>query len=158
MQNKFSQQKTSFKQLNMKTIINSKIARIIIISVIILIYGALFAQANTTIKGQITDKNNQPVPYATATVINPQTMEIVEGDMADENGNFYIENVKPGTYILSFRMVGFNTNENQKVVVKTNTNLIDAGKIPLQESVIMLGEINVTPVNTATGKSISQLN
>lgn len=141
----------------MKTINFNKTARIAFISAIILTVGSLFVQANTVIKGRILDENNQPIPYATATIIDPETNQIVEGDMTDENGRFFIENIKPGKYILSLRTVGFETNETKTVVVKKVDETVNAGKLYMNEAVIVLNELYVLPAS-ATAKSTSQLN
>lgn len=131
----------------MKTIFNINFRRIALSMAIMLTVGSLFVKANTKIEGRIIDGDNCPLPYATATIINPDTHEIVEGDMTDENGKFIIENVKPGYYILSFRSIGYYTNEVRTVLIPENAEKLNAGKIVLNEVNVLLSEIEVLPEN-----------
>ena len=141
----------------MKTINFNKTARIAFIAAITLTFGSLFVQANTVVKGKILDRNNKPVMYATATAIDPQTMQIVQGDMCDNNGIFVIENLKPGKYLITFRSVGFETEETRVIEVTETTEVLNAGKIYMSEAVIVLNEIQVVPAQPAS-KETSQLN
>ncbi len=101
-----------------------------------------WASASGIVKGQVMDQNNDPVGYATATLINPSTNEIVLGDMCDNNGEFIIENVKPGSYILSVRNVGFEKNETTEIVVPQDNTMFDV-PIQLKESISKLPEVEV---------------
>ncbi|MDD3079858.1 MAG: carboxypeptidase-like regulatory domain-containing protein [Paludibacter sp.] len=129
----------------MKTLIKYKKHRLFILFIIIINTGSFFAKANTTLIGRITDKNGNPIPYATATVIDPETRQITEGDMADLNGNFIIEKLKPGKYILSLRNVGYETNETRTIVIGKNDINIHLYNMVLNESIIQLSELNVLP-------------
>lgn len=132
----------------MKTIININFKRIALFAAIMLTVGSLFVNANTSIEGKIVDENNCPLPYATATIINPDTREIVEGDMSDENGRFYLENVEPGLYILSFRSVGFLSDETRCVLIPEKSARLNTGKVYLHEASVLLSEVEVYPVNS----------
>lgn len=134
----------------MKTIIKFKTARTIILSAIMLMFGSLFVQAGSLIKGKITDKNNNPIPYATAILTNPVTMEIIQGDMTDESGRFIIENIKPGKYILSLRSVGYQTLESCILEIGDN-EIITTAKVSLKEKISELGEIVVMPESDING-------
>ena len=109
----------------MKTNNKQKVYRILILSGIMLLYIVTFANANTTIKGRILTDSNQPVEHATATILSTNSMNIIEGDMCNENGDFIIENVEPGEYILSLRQVGCDKNETRKITVDENNQIVD---------------------------------
>jgi hypothetical protein len=128
----------------MKTIKKNQIYRLLLISGIILLGVSGYAQATGIIKGRVLDSNKQPVVYATATIIDPETMQIVEGDMCDDNGEFMIEHVKSGEYILSIRNVGFQKDESRKIKIDAGQNTIRQGDIILNESVENLNELEVT--------------
>jgi hypothetical protein len=140
----------------MKTIINYKNRKPILLTAIMITFGSLFVHANSVVKGKLTDKNNQSIPYATATIIDPETMQIIQGDMTDESGKFIMENIKPGTYILSLRSVGYEANETKLIEIRNN-EMINTGKIVMTDAVINLNEIVITPMVDAS-PSISQLN
>jgi len=117
----------------------------IILLGLILSSTVLFASKNTTtvITGKVIDSNNQALNYATATLLNPETMTIISGDMCDSNGNFIIENVKPGKYILSIRMVGYSKTEIKNIEITPKKNVVSFQSIAMTESVVPLDELLV---------------
>ena len=127
----------------MKTNNKQKVYRILILSGIMLLYIVTFANANTTIKGRILTDSNQPVEHATATILSTNSMNIIEGDMCNENGDFIIENVEPGEYILSLRQVGCDKNETRKITVDENNQIVDLKTLVLKTSNIQLPELEV---------------
>jgi len=127
----------------MRTNNKQKISRILVLSGFMLLYIVSFAKANTTIKGRILTDSNQPVEYATATILSTNSMNIVEGDMCNENGDFIIENVEPGEYILSVRQVGFEKNETKKIVIDEKNQMVELNTVILKESNIQLKELEV---------------
>lgn len=127
----------------MKTNLKKQTSRILLLTAISLVFTVSSAMANAIIKGRVLTNSDQSVLYATATLLNPKTMEIVEGDMCDNKGEFIIENVKPGEYILSVRKVGFAKDESKKLVIDSFTNRVEEKKIVLNESVQQLPEVVV---------------
>ncbi len=111
----------------------------------ILISTGLFATNNslTVVTGRVVDSKKLAINYATATLINPETLKIVSGDMCDSNGNFIIENVKPGKYILSVRMVGFSRNELKNIEITTDKKIVNIESIAMNESIVSLNELEV---------------
>lgn len=140
----------------MKTINILKNKKGILAIGLMLTFGSLFVQANSVIKGKLIDKNNKVIPYATATIIDPATMQIVKGDMTDDNGDFIITNVQPGKYVLTIRSVGYETIETKTIEVNPEA-LINTGKIVMNDAVFSLNEIVVKPAQNAT-PAISLLN
>ena len=138
----------------MKTNNKQKFYRILILSGIMLLYIVTFTNANTTIKGRILTDSNQPVEYATATILSTNSMNIIEGDMCNENGDFIIENVEPGEYILSLRQVGCDKNETRKITVDENNQIVDLKTLVLKASNIQLPELEVVAAHK--NKAISK--
>ncbi|WP_291125805.1 carboxypeptidase-like regulatory domain-containing protein [Flavobacterium sp. UBA6031] len=128
----------------MKTTVKSQISRVLLITSLVFFCSSFFANATGIIKGHVLDSKKQPLNYATATILNPETMKIVEGDMCDSKGEFIIENVKPGDYILSIRMVGYEKIESKKIHVDSLNTHIEVENIELKLSIQRLGEVVVT--------------
>ncbi|HEY5590006.1 MAG TPA: carboxypeptidase regulatory-like domain-containing protein [Paludibacter sp.] len=128
----------------MRTTEKFRINRVLLIAGFILLCNSNFADASAVIKGRVTDFKKQPLNYATATLLNPKTMEIVEGDMCDNKGEFVIENVKPGEYILSVRMLGYAKDESEKIVVDADKNPIVVKNTILNQAAQELNEVVVT--------------
>jgi iron complex outermembrane receptor protein len=77
-----------------------------------------WSQEKATIKGQITLKNNE----------SPENISVVlkgtkSGTTTDEEGNYTLKNIKPGTYTLKVSSVGYITQE-KSIVLKEGDNLI----------------------------------
>lgn len=104
----------------MKTTKKFQINRIMLFVGLVLLTSQLFAQSSYVVKGRILNTEKQPVNYATATLQDSQSMEIVGDNVCDENGVFTIENVKPGEYILSVRKEGFSKIESKRIVIGKN--------------------------------------
>jgi len=142
----------------MKTIEKFRISRVLLIAGCIFLCNSFFIEASSVIKGHVMNNKRQPINYATATILNPNTMEIVEGDMCDKKGEFFIENVKPGEYILSVRMVGFEKDESVKIVIDSDTNLVEVKNIVLNESIQQLNELVVTAKRRQNQQNIATNN
>ena len=128
----------------MKTIKKFQISRTLLLLVVVFLCNSFFSEATSAIKGRVVDNKKQPLNYATATLLNPKTMEIVEGDMCDNKGEFVIENVKPGEYILSVRMLGYAKDESEKIVVDADKNPIVVKNTILNQAAQELNEVVVT--------------
>lgn len=98
---------------------------------------------NGIIKGKIVDSKNNPIEYATAALINTKTSEIENGAISNAEGSFIIENVAYGEYLLSVRMLGYDSNESESVKIDS-IHVIVSKTIILQESTQQIKEIVVT--------------
>ena len=101
----------------MKTIKNYQVKRMLVLSGMAFFSFMLFAEGSGVIKGRVIDKNNQPVEYATTVLKNANTNKFVTGAVCNYKGEYIIENVEPGEYELSTKMIGYEKTETQKVVV-----------------------------------------
>ena len=104
----------------MKTTKKFQINRVMLFVGLVFLTSQLVAQSSYVVKGRILNTEKQPVNYATATLQDSETMEIVGDNVCDENGLFTIENVKPGEYILSVRKEGFSKIESKRIVIGKN--------------------------------------
>lgn len=63
------------------------------------------AQNNLTISGKVTDKSNQPIPYATVTINEGET--VISGSISDENGAFEVKSLAPKNYTVEIQFIGY---------------------------------------------------
>lgn len=119
------------------------IKQIILISLLAMLAPHYSQASKGIIKGKVVDSKNQPVEYATAVLINSKTSEIEKGVVCDEEGFFTIVNVNYGEYLLSVRMLGYESNESEKVVIDGKNQLVDK-TIVLNETTQQLKEVVVT--------------
>lgn len=141
----------------MKTTKTNQFNRVLVISLIVLCSIPFFANATSSIKGRVLDSNYQPIESATATLINPETNQIVVGDMCDENGEYIIENVEPGDYVLSVRNVGFEKKESIKVVIDYDKSIVEESPILLNESIQELNELEVISKSITSKQPIEEV-
>jgi len=63
-----------------------------------------YGQAAYTLSGSVMDENHQPLVGA-AVYLNP----IQKGSVCDDQGQFSIDDLRPGTYVIKISFVGYNT-------------------------------------------------
>lgn len=121
--------------------------------------NAIFATAEVstvTVKGKVIDEKNQPIEYATATLISPATKEIVKGEVCNQKGEFTIHKVNKGEYILSVSMLGYDRLETEKLVVDGKSAVIEK-KIVLRESTELLNDVVVTARKQFIEQSVDKM-
>jgi len=118
-------------------------SRMLVLVCLAFFSNLLFAATSGIIKGKIIDKKNKPIEFATANLLNSKTNKFVKGQVSNAKGEFVIDKVSPGEYLLSVTMIGYVKNETEKVVIDSKNNLIERD-IVLNENAVQLGAVEVT--------------
>jgi hypothetical protein len=92
------------------------------------------------VSGIITDKQNNSLPGAGIVLLNASDSVFVSGGQADANGNFVIQKVNPGKYIIKISYVGYNNLFINKVI---GTQPVVMGKLVLIDKQALLEGVNV---------------
>jgi hypothetical protein len=71
----------------------------------------------SNLNGTITSDNGQELERAFVVVLNADDLSYVTGTVTDEHGNFTIEGVKGGNYVISVHHISFDA---PKIVAKWN--------------------------------------
>src|SRR5580704_4561550 len=140
-------------------------SRIFVLFVIVLTLGfsLSFAQTqaiNGSIRGRVTDPAGAAVPAATVSVNNIAT-GFTRGTESDDDGYFVIPNLPIGTYTVTIKKDGFETQRHTGVV-------LDAGTEGVIDSELKVGAVSTTvevtggapviePSRVSTGRTISQM-
>ena len=96
--------------------------------------SSAFSQAGGTIKGTLIDAETKtPIPVANAYVKYGETMI---GGVTDFDGNFTIKPVPPGTYIVTFSMLGYGEKQLANVHVEQD-KITFVNNIELMPGIIM---------------------
>src|ERR1041384_6165074 len=74
-----------------------------------------FAQATGTIAGTVKDTPGAVLPGATVEASSPALIEKVRTAVTDAQGNYKIIDLRPGTYTVTFSLVGFSTVKREGV-------------------------------------------
>jgi uncharacterized phage infection (PIP) family protein YhgE len=94
------------------TTMRSSVILLLIISFVVSAFGQV-----GEIRGTVYDKEtNNPLPAASVIIVGTQL-----GSATDVNGNYIIKNVKPGTYKVQARFIGYGA-QTKEVTVRPGRN------------------------------------
>jgi outer membrane receptor protein involved in Fe transport len=97
------------------------------------------------ISGTVIDSaTKEPMPYATVSLYYANGHAPITGALTDDKGNFKLNEVKPGSYKLSFVFVGYPTKTITGVITTLAKPDRNVGIIRVASSAKALGEIQVT--------------
>ena len=90
----------------------------------LLLLVALAANAQGLIKGKILDRQrNTPLEFVNMRLTTvDDTIKMVQGDVTDMTGQFHMVDLKPGTYILTAKMMGYRDVRRQVTITEKNPN------------------------------------
>ena len=95
------------------------------------------------ISGKIrTEKNKNPIEYASISLTNTTDNNIIEGTITDKKGKFLFEDVVTGEYKLTISFVGFTNKEIKFSTTKSNPNF-NNDEIVLSTDNKLLSEITI---------------
>lgn len=90
---------------------------------LLFIFFGLLQNSFGQLTGKFVTEKDQPIPFATILLLNPADSSLVKGSLTSEKGDFKIENIPAGKYILRFTGVGFQTWKSQIFNIETTLNL-----------------------------------
>ncbi|MFY7670333.1 TonB-dependent receptor domain-containing protein [Tenacibaculum sp. MEBiC06402] len=70
--------------------------------------------AQHTITGKVTDKKNQPLPFANIILFSENKSSNPKGAVSDDEGYYRFENISEGSYFIEISMLGFQTKTTEK--------------------------------------------
>ncbi len=128
-------------------------SRIKVLFVAALVSAALpsTARAQSAFAGVVKDASGAILPGATVEAASPVLIEKVRSVTTDASGAYKIENLRPGTYTLTFNLPGFSAVKRDGVELPSNfTSTINADlKVgAMEETVIVSGQSPVVDVQS----------
>ena len=113
------------------------IRSVMVITLFFILTLPLIAGTTGKIKGKITDKNTEEPIFGANIVIEGTYF----GAAADDEGDYYINNIPPGTYNLIISAIGYNKVRVENVLVKIDlTTNVD---MELISEAVQMGEVVV---------------
>src|SRR6476620_8359262 len=109
------------------------------------------ARAQSAFAGVVKDATGAVLPGVTVEAASPALIEKVRSATTDTNGAYKIENLRPGTYSLTFNLPGFSSIKKDAIELPSNfTSTINADlKVgSLEETVTVSGESPVVDVQS----------
>jgi len=111
-----------------------------IILLIILATIATVKAQNTFVSGKITDKQNMTLIGAGVILLNAADSAFVKGAITDVNGDFSIQDVNPGKYIIKISFMSYDNLFINKVI---SSQPVLLGTLILNNNASMLQSVNV---------------
>jgi hypothetical protein len=121
---------------------------------LVLLPSMVWAQASIT--GVVKDASGAVLPGVTVDAASPVLIEKVRSAVTDGSGQYRIEDLRPGTYVVTFKLTGFSTVERQGIELSGSfAARIDAelrvGAV--EETITVTGESPVVDVLNARKQS-----
>jgi iron complex outermembrane receptor protein len=107
---------------------------------LLLLTTSTLASAQQGIKGKIKTADGQPAVYVSVGIKN-----INHGTTTNDNGEYFLQRVKPGNYTVKVSAVGIQAQEKQVTVVAGQTLTLD---FTLTENSQLLNEVTVQGIKT----------
>ena len=109
------------------------------------VYGQAKKAAPGKINGKVIDASNgQAVEYATVALLKPTDSSLVNGTITGTNGNFAIDNIPLGKYLLRISFMGYETYYHPQTIQFTqNKPTINVGKIKIKTNATTLKEATI---------------
>jgi hypothetical protein len=117
---------------------------------IVLLPTAAFAQA--TIAGVVKDASGAVLPGVSVEATSPALIEKVRSVVTDGTGAYRVEDLRPGTYTVTFTLQGFSTFKREGIELTgsfTATVNADLKVGALSETITVTGETPVVDVKSA---------
>jgi outer membrane receptor protein involved in Fe transport len=107
--------------------------------------GQGYGNIQGSVQGIIIDKDSkQPIEYATVMLLKKGDSTLVTGSVTEANGQFLIDNVQPGRYLLKYSFIGYKTSFVDTVSVSPRRKDVKLGELTLSSSVSTLNEVVIT--------------
>jgi hypothetical protein len=123
--------------------------------VVWLLPAAAFAQGAIT--GVVRDASGAVMPGVTVETTSPALIEKVRVAVTDSSGQYRIEDLRPGAYVVTFSLTGFNTVRREGIQLSgslTASVNADLRVGSIQETITVVGETPVVDVVNARQQSV----
>src|SRR5262247_4520115 len=117
---------------------------------VLLLPAPLFAQASVT--GTVRDSSGAVLPGVTVEASSPALIEKTRSAVSDGTGQYRIEDLRPGTYKVTFTLQGFSTYQREGIELTgsfTATVNAEMRVGTLQETVTVTGESPIVDTQSA---------
>ncbi|HEX6427158.1 MAG TPA: TonB-dependent receptor [Niastella sp.] len=102
-----------------------------------------FHPAFSQVAGKLVRPDGQPVAYVNVLLLNGADSALVKTVVTDEKGAYLIENVRPGSYLLRFSSIGYETWHSSGFQLTAAEKSMDFGVLVMKEGARELKEVVV---------------
>src|SRR3989442_969943 len=111
--------------------------------VLALVLPTLASAQGSGIAGVVRDASGGVLPGVTVEAASPALIEKVRTVVTDDQGRYNIVDLRPGTYVITFSLTGFNTLKREGIDLTSGFTAVINADLPvgsLQETVTVSGE------------------
>ncbi|HEV8283092.1 MAG TPA: TonB-dependent receptor [Chitinophagaceae bacterium] len=99
------------------------------------------------LQGKVTGSNGGLLANVNVLLLNSRDSSLVKGSISDKTGNYQFQNIRPGSYLLSASMSGYQTTyTSAPVIVDENKTAVTIPELNLSENVKQLAEVKVVAI------------
>src|SRR5688500_16182618 len=121
----------------------------------LLLPAAAFAQA--AISGEVRDASGGVLPGVTVEAASPALIEKVRSTVTNDTGQYRIENLRPGTYTVTFSLGGFSTVKRDGVELQGSfsaTINLEMRVGEIAETLTVTGESPIVDIQNTTQQRV----
>ena len=112
------------------------------------VLAPLAAMAQGSVKGKVVDKDSsEPIEFVNIVVTPKGSTSLAGGVITDEKGNFRIEGLKYGSYVLTVSYIGYQ-NTTREFTLSSEAKHAHFKQIELSEDNQMLGEVKIEGIRS----------
>ena len=115
------------------------------------------ANAQGSITGVVKDTSGAVLPGVTVEAASPALIEKTRSVVTDGTGQYRIENLRPGSYSVTFTLAGFNTVKREGIELTGNFTAsvnADLRVGALEETITVTGETPIVDVQTTNRQQV----
>ena len=130
--------------------------RALVIALVLLLLPSM-AYAQAVITGVVRDTSGAVLPGATVDATSPVLIEKVRSVVTDDNGQYRIVDLRPGTYSVTVSLTGFTTVKREGIELSGNfvaTVNADLRIGALEETITVTGESPIVDVQSTRQQQI----
>src|SRR6058998_3343442 len=113
--------------------------------------------AQSAITGLVTDATGGVLPGVTVEAASPALIEKVRSAISDGSGRYRIEDLRPGTYKVTFTLPGFSTFVREDLVLETNFTASVNAQLrvgTLEETITVSGAAPLVDVQSTQSRTV----
>jgi len=110
------------------------------------------ASAQAVITGTVRDTSGAILPGVTVEATSPALIEKVRAAVSDGTGQYRIEDLRPGTYTVSFTLTGFSVLKREGIELTGSFTAVVNAEMrlgALEETIVVTGESPIVDVQSA---------
>ena len=110
----------------------TQLKRVFLLTGLVLLGTQFFAQNSFEIRGKIIKSDRPEGNHASVTLLDSKSMEIVADQICNENGEFLIEGVAKGNYILLVQKPGYPKPERRFITINEKGTAVETADLGSQ--------------------------